>query len=39
MSYYNRNYKKIKLSAMEYLNSGECAKVFYNKYLNIKIIY
>ena len=39
MSYYNRNYKKIKLSAMEYLNSGECAKVFYNKEIIFKEYY
>ena len=31
MSYYNRNHKKLKLGAMEYLNSGDCAKILHNK--------
>lgn len=39
MSYYNRNYKKLKLSAMEYLNSGECAKILYNKEMVFKEYY
>ena len=39
MSYYNRNYKKLKLSVMEYLNSGECAKILYNKEIIFKEYY
>lgn len=31
MSYYNRDHKKIKLDDFEYLNSGECARILYNK--------
>ena len=36
MSYYDRNYKKLKLNDMEYLNSGECAKILYNKEMILK---
>lgn len=31
MAYYNRKYQKIKLDNMEYLSSGGCAQVFYDK--------
>ena len=31
MAYYNRKYQKIKLVNMEYLSSGGCAQVFYDK--------
>lgn len=31
MSYYNRDHRKIKLDDFEYLNSGECARILYNK--------
>ena len=31
MSYYNRDHKKIKLDDFEYLNSGGCASILYNK--------
>lgn len=36
MSYYNRNYKKLKLNALEYLNGGECARILYNKEIIFK---
>ena len=39
MSYYDRNYKKLKLNDMEYLNSGECAKILYNKEMILKKYY
>lgn len=39
MSYYDRNYKKLKLDDMEYLNSGECAKILYNKEMILKKYY
>ena len=39
MSYYNRKYKKLKLSNMEYLNSGDCAQVLYNKEMIFKEYY
>lgn len=31
MAYYNRKYQEIKLNNMEYLSSGGCAQVFYDK--------
>ena len=39
MPYYNRNYKKLKLSDIEYLNSGECAKILHNKGIIFKEYY
>ncbi len=36
MAYYNRNYQKLKLNRMEYLNSGDCAKVSYNHDMVLK---
>lgn len=31
MTYYNKNYKKIKIGNMKYLNSGACGRIFYNR--------
>lgn len=39
MAYYNRNHKKFKINDIEYLNSGECAKVLYNKDIIFKEYY
>ena len=39
MSYYNRNHKKLKVNALEYLNSGECAKILCNKDIVLKEYY
>lgn len=39
MPYYNRNHKKLILSSMEYLNSGDCAKVLHNKDIIFKEYY
>lgn len=39
MSYYNRNHKKLRLTAMEYLNSGDCAKISHNKDIIFKEYY
>ena len=36
MSYYNRNYKKLKLNTLEYLNGGECARILCNKEIIFK---
>lgn len=39
MSYYNRDYKKLKLSKMKYLNSGENAQVFFDEKIIFKEYY
>lgn len=41
MPYYNRNHKKLKLklNTLEYLNSGECARVLHNKDIILKEYY
>lgn len=37
--YYNRNYKKLKLNNMEYLNNGGCAEVLHNEEIIFKEYY
>lgn len=37
--YYNRNYKRLKLNDMEYLNSGQCAMILHNKDVILKKYY
>ncbi len=39
MSYYNRDYKKLKVDDMEYLNRGQCAKILYNEKMILKKYY
>lgn len=39
MAYYNRNYEKLKLNGMKYLNSGNCAKIFYKQGIIVKEYY
>ena len=39
MAYYNREYRKIKLDNMKYLNSGGCAKVLYDNNIIFKEYY
>ena len=39
MPYYNRNYKKIDLSSMEFLENGGCAEVLHNKEIIFKKYY
>ncbi len=39
MDYYNRNHKKLKLNGMQYLNSGDNAKVLYNAEMVFKEYY
>ena len=36
MAYYNRNYEKLKLKDMKYLNCGECAKILHNEKIILK---
>ena len=39
MAYYNREYKKINLDNMKYLNNGYCAKVLYDNNIIFKEYY